>query len=191
MKRYGWLVLMLVMVSLSSQAAKPDVRHALTYALGYGSSVGNDNEGKGMVYSVGYLYTFSNDRFRLNPSLGFGHYSAKNISDARNQSFNVTNLSMTAWIDVVQETDFSMMVGGGTLVSHAGGLIGADVDNGGGIADPQKYLNQTQLGGLFAIGFRFFHPDRRLNVELRPLNIHFGGVGFQEVYAQLALSVRL
>jgi len=132
-----------------------------------------------------------NDRFRLNPSVSFGSYSAKNIGDSRNQQFRNLTLATSLWVDMARETDFSLMIGGGTLLCHSKGLLGADYNDDGSLIENNTYFSNFYWGGHFGIGIRFYSPDRRINFELRPLNIHFSGAGYQEIFAGIGISVGL
>lgn len=191
MIRTGVLLAALLLIVNVGLALNKPKSNSLYYGLGVGSSIGKDNEGMGFVYTTGLLMPMKNDRFRLNPSLSLGSYSSKTIVDARDQQFRNVSAGMGVWVDLVQETSFSLMVGGGTLLCHSKGLLGNAVDENGMLTESPAYFSNYYWGGMFGIGFRFSYPDRRVNFELRPLSIHFGGTGFMEVSAALGVDIRL
>ena len=67
-------------------------KSSIKVGLGIGVSMGNNTEGGGFVYTIGYQKEIWKNRLRLNPNFSIGHYSSKFILDARDQYFNSINI---------------------------------------------------------------------------------------------------
>ncbi|MFV0522369.1 MAG: hypothetical protein ACK5MI_08105 [Mangrovibacterium sp.] len=167
-------------------------KNSIKIGFGCGVSMGNDTEGIGMVYSVGYQREIWKDRLRLNPNFSIGHYSSWQILDAPDQFFNAINLDTKLFYDLIKVKTFSLVVGCGTLINNSKGCKGPEVYDDEDYDTPLNagYTNNFHFGGYLGAGFRINSPNKRTVINIMPFNLHFGNNYFAELHAKIELDFK-
>ena len=167
--------------------------NSIKLGFGIGASMGNNTDGLGFIYSVGYQREIWRDRLRFNPNFSIGHYSSKFINDARDQYFNSINLETNLFFDLIKIKSFSLVVGTGALINNSRGIIGTggrpDYGSTGQIYS--EYFSDFHFGGYIGGGFRINSPKKRTAINIMPLNIHFGTKYFMEQHVKIEFDIKL
>ncbi|MFT3739697.1 MAG: hypothetical protein QM786_13135 [Breznakibacter sp.] len=188
MKRLILSVLITVLVPAWGWSQQAKYRNSFRTGVGYGSYMNEDVEGRGMVLTFGYLRTLKNERVRVNPYISSGGYGSKKLNDLRDQWFSSTNLGCNLWYDAIDETAFAFTLGSGLLLNHMNGLLG-DSKSSDEEEVKSEYVGATQVGGYLGAGVRIKNYDGRFNIELVPLNFHFGKMGYLDLYSSACVNI--
>ncbi len=166
-------------------------KNSIKVGLGLGASMGNNTDGGGFVYTIGYQREIWKDRLRLNPNFSIGHYSSKFILDARDQFFNSINIETNLYYDLIKIKSFSLVLGCGGLVNNSRGLTGTGGDPDG-YTEPatSEYVSDFHFGGYLGGGFRINSPNKRTAINIMPINLHFGNNYFLEFHAKLEIDFK-
>lgn len=162
--------------------------NSIKLGAGIGASMGQNTEGGGIVYAVGYQRELWKDRLRINPNLSIGHYSTKFILDTPDQYFNSMNLEVNLFYDLIKVKAFSLLIGTGALVNNSRGLTGTGGDPG---RSSSIYVNDFHFGGYAGGGIRINPSHNRMAFNILPFNLHFGPNYFMEFHAKMELDVKL
>ncbi len=166
-------------------------KNSIKVGLGVGASMGNNTEGFGAVYTIGYQREIWKDRLRLNPNFSIGHYNSKLINDARDLYFNSINMETNLFYDLVKVESFSLVVGCGALVNNSRGYKGTGGDPDGYTEPPTPdYVSDFHIGGYLGGGFRINSLGKRTAINIMPVNVHFGNNYFTEVHAKVELDIK-
>ncbi len=166
-------------------------KNSIKIGFGAGVSIGNNTNGAGFVYTVGYQREIRTNRLRLNPDFSIGHYSSKLMLDARDQYFNSINIETNINYDLIRIKWFSLVIGCGCLVNNSRGLRGT-----GGYPDgnteplASEYVSDFHFGGYAGGGFRINLPDKRTALNIMPFNIHYGNNYFAEFHTKIELDFK-
>jgi|BioPla2DNA2_1021312.scaffolds.fasta_scaffold67579_2 hypothetical protein len=166
-------------------------KNSIKIGLGLGASMGNNTDGGGFVYTIGYQREIWKDRLRLNPNFSIGHYSSKFILDARDQYFNSIDIETNLYYDLIKIKSFSLVIGCGGLVNNSRGLKGTGGDPDGYTEPPtSEYVSDFHFGGYLGGGFRINSPNKRTAINIMPINLHFGNNYFAEFHAKIELDFK-
>ncbi len=165
-------------------------KNSIKLGFGVGASMGDNTEGFGFVYAVGYQREIWKDRLRVNPNFSIGHYSPIGIADVPDLYFNSINLETNLYYDLIRIKSFSFVLGTGGLVNNSRGLRGT-----GGKPDPSrpktsKYINDFHFAGCLSVGFRLNFPNTRTVINMVPLSIHFGNNYFGEIHSKIEFDFK-
>jgi hypothetical protein len=191
--KIGGLILLFALSYWNNSFGQNYSKNSIKLGLGFGLHMGNNSEGSGLIYTVGYQREIWKDRLRFNPNFSIGQYSSKFMPlDARDQYFNSINLEANLYYDLIKIESFSIVVGCGGLVNNSRGLKGT-----GGhqeyYSEPQTsvYINDYHLGGFLGCGIRFNSPNKRTVLNIMPLNVHFGTNDFLEFNPKIEIDIKL
>ena len=167
-------------------------KNSIKIGLGIGVSMGNNTDGGGLVYTVGYQREIWKERLRFNPNFSIGHYSSKFILDAKDQYFNSMNIETNFYFDLIKIKAFSLVLGCGGLINNSRGLKGTGGDPED-YTEPQKseYISDIHFGGFLGGGFRINCPNKRTVINIMPINIHYGNKDFAEFHVKIELDIKL
>lgn len=184
------LILLSVLVGFYASGQSQEFsKNALKYGIGVGVFDGYRTTGGGGILIVGYQRDIWKDRLRLNPNLTVGYFTAKNIQDVRDQSFNSINLETILFFDLVRFKAFSLTIGAGGVINNTRGLLGT-----GGYPPSEtssEYISNWYYGGYFGGGIRINPTKSRLAFEIMPFNFHVGPDYYMEGYASVGIAVKL
>lgn len=110
MKVILWLIVFVCLPKIYGQELS---KNTLFAGLSYGSSINQRADGMWLRVSLGVQRNIWDDKVRLVPSIGFGTYTHKGITDVGNAYYNTTNLKLNLNFDVVKHKAFSLFVGSG------------------------------------------------------------------------------
>jgi hypothetical protein len=180
----------LVLTAFSSIASSQEIRRqSIKFGVGPGISDGIRTTGGGMTFSTGYSRSLKNDRFRINPNLSFGLYSARFVMDVRDQYFNSINLETNVSADLIRFHGISLTAYAGPCFNNTRGLLGT-----GGWPPSEsrsEYSSEYSLMFSFGGGIRILPPGKRVGVELFPLNFRLGKNDILEAMAKISFDIGL
>jgi hypothetical protein len=192
-KKATILVIVLLTVSFINSQAQNFSKNSIKTGLSLGGTSGNNSDGFGLAYNIGYQREIWRDRLRLNPNFSFGHYSTRFLPmDAPDESFTSLNVETNLFFDVFKVRAFSMVLGSGLFVNTIMGLKGT-----GGLRDdysgPQtsEYINDYYFGLTLCYGFRINSTNRRLALNIIPMNLRCGIGGLTEFHSRLEFDIKL
>jgi hypothetical protein len=187
------LILFFAIMSFNNSFGQDFSKNSIKIGLGFGMHIGNNTEGSGLVYTIGYQREIWNKRLRFNPNFSLGQYSSKFLPlDARDQYFNSLNLEANLFLDLIKINSFSFVVGCGGLINNSRGMKG-----GGGDPDnysynlTSEYINDFHFGGYLGGGFRINSPNKRTSINIMPINVHFGTNNFLELNPKIEIDIKL
>lgn len=173
----------------AQEAAKPGA--SIQAAVGVGVHEGNVEKGLGAVCAVGYEQSGGTTaRWRFNPQLVWGEFSAGGFTDSRDQFYRTTSAGVLVHYDVVRYRDVAVVVSGGGSATYSRGLLGT----GGELQPPNegsRYFRQFYLSGSAGVGLRVSPAQSRLAYEFRPFTLQVGSKGFFMGYATVGIAVNL
>jgi hypothetical protein len=70
------LILISVLLTFNYSLGQNFTKNSIKIGLGIGASMGNNTDGGGLVYTVGYQKEIWNQRLRFSPNFSIGHYSS-------------------------------------------------------------------------------------------------------------------
>lgn len=187
MNRFILLLFFALLPVVVVWAQQSKYRNSIRMGIGYGSYATQKVEGRGTVLTFGYLRTLKNERVRINPYFSSGGYGAKKLDNVRDQWFSSSNLGCNAWYDVIDETGFALTLGSGLLLNQMNGLLGDPKSASQTVAS--EYVKATHLAGYLGAGVRIKNYDGRFNIELLPLNFHFGKMGYLDLYSAACVNI--
>lgn len=184
------LLFILVLLPFSETHGQEFSKSSIKIGLGAGVSSGYYMDGVGLVYTIGYQKDIWKDRLRFNPNFSIGNYTSPRYSDGRDQYFSSINLEANLYFDIVKANSISLVVGGGAMINNSRGLLGT-----GGMEDstsPQysEYFSKYYFGGILSGGFRINPPNKRIAINILPLNIHFGKE-LSEMNVKVEIDIKL
>lgn len=166
-------------------------KNSVKVGIGLGASMGNNTEGFGIVYTMGYQREIWKDRLRLNPNFSIGHYSSGFILDSRYQYFNSINIETNLYYDLIKIESFSIVVGCGGIVNNSKGLKGLGGDSEAyTLTTYPKYVSDFHFGAYLGGGFRINSPNKRTAINIMPINLHIGNNYFGELHAKIELDFK-
>ena len=153
--------------------------------------MGQNTNGLGINYSIGYQRELWTDRVRFNPNFSIGNFSSKHVMDARDQYFNSYTLETILFYDLLRGNTSSIVIGTGLMLNNSRGLIGTGgKDN---YTDPNpvssEYFSYYSVGGYLGAGIRLNSPNKRTAICIMPLNLHFGK-DFTEFYMKVEVDLK-
>jgi hypothetical protein len=186
------LILVSILTSICVYGQNQELsKNSFKVGFGLGASMGNNTDGGGFVYTLGYQREIWKDRLRFNPNFSIGHYSSKFILDARDQYFNSINIETNLYYDLIKIKSFSLVLGCGGLINNSRGLKGTGGDLGGYTErQTSEYVSDFHFGGYFGGGFRINAIDKRTAINIMPINLHFGNNYFAEFHAKIELDFK-
>lgn len=111
--------------------------------------------------------------------------------DARDQYFNSINIEAKLYYDLIKIGSFSLMFGCGGIINNSKGLKGTGGDPESYIEPPtSEYINDFYFGGYLGGGFRVNPINRRIAINILPLNIRFGNNYFAEFHVNIELDFK-
>jgi hypothetical protein len=166
-------------------------KSTLTLGTGPGASMGVNNDGLGINFSIGYQREIWKDRLRFNPNLSIGSYSSKFVMDAKDQYFNSLNLESNLFYDLLRVNTFSIVVGTGLILNNSRGLSGTGGKDDYTDSNPvsSEYFSYYHLGGYLGAGFRINSPNKLTAISIMPLNLHFGK-DFLEQHVRVDVDIK-
>ncbi|MBN2261494.1 MAG: hypothetical protein JW735_01180 [Prolixibacteraceae bacterium] len=192
MERFTGVMLFIAVLCCTNVHAQHLREKSIKTSLGMGAHMGNNTDGIGFAYSIGYEQEIWNERFKINPNISFGQYNSKFLPlDARDQFFNSTNLELNLFFDLTKSEAFSLVLVGGGLLNYTNGMLG----EGG---DPEnypeglhsEYVNDFHIAANMGAGFRINSLGKRSSLNILPLNIHVGTNGFLEFSTKVELAIK-
>lgn len=187
------LILLVIFITFNVYGQNKEFsKNSIKVGIGLGASMGNNTEGFGAVYTIGYQREIWKDRLRLNPNFSIGHYSSRFIFDARDQYFNSINIETNLYYDLIKIKSFSLVVGCGGIINNSRGLkdLGGDLESSTVTLSP-KYVSDFHFGGYLGAGFRINSPNKRTSIDIMPINLHIGNNYFGELHAKIELDFKL
>ncbi|MDA3928705.1 MAG: hypothetical protein PF541_07065, partial [Prolixibacteraceae bacterium] len=182
-----------ITMSFNNSFGQDYSKNSIKLGFGLGVHMGNNTDGSGLVYTMGYQKEIWKDRLRFNPNFSIGQYSSKFLPlDARDQYFNSLNLEVNLYYDLIKIESFSIVVGCGGLINNSRGIKGT-----GGRPDYSsekpisEYVNDYHFGGYLGGGFRINSQNKRTSINIMPLNIHFGTNYFLEFNPKIEIDIKL
>ena len=120
--------------------------------------------------------TIWKDKLRFNPNFSIGQYSSKLFpTSAKNQYFNSFNLGSYFFLDLFKIKTVSIVLGTGVFVNNSRGLRGTGIEVE---FSPENYyssyVNDYHFGGYFGGALRINPRDKRLAINIMPVNVHVG-----------------
>jgi hypothetical protein len=182
-----WLMFAGLWAQTNTVADKP-YRHAVCYGVALGGYASQIFEGSGLRYYLAYEHALKNGKFKINPYLQTGGYGSKSINDSRDQWFTSTDLGCNLWLKAVDERTFSMSAGMGVLMNHVKGLKGTGGEDATIVSS--QYEKQFQVGGYIGCALTLKDLLGRCNLQLKPINIHFGRSQYLDLYSTLAVNIK-
>jgi hypothetical protein len=181
-----FLVVCSFFMGLSAQ--EKGYRNTIRYGVGFGSYRSAEMEGSGAIFNVGYMRSFKNPRARINPYFSSGGYGSQKLDVEREQWFTSRNVGCNIYYDVIDETDFAIVLGTGLLVNYSKGLQGNYKDDPT-MPQQSQYVTDAMMGGYFGAGFRIKNYRNRFYIDAMPLNINFGKKAYLDLYATVNFNV--
>ena len=184
------LSFILILLPFSEAIGQEFSKNSIKIGLGAGVSSGYYMDGFGLAYTIGYQREIWKDRFRFNPNFSIGNYSSTKYSDGRDQYFSSRNLEANLYYDIGKAKSSSLVVGLGAMLNNSKGLLGT-----GGMEDPtspqySEYFNKYHVGGNLSAGFRFDSPNKRVAINILPINLRFASQ-LTEMYAKIEIDIKL
>ena len=184
------LSLILILFPFGDAIGQEFSKNSVKIGLGIGVSSGYYMDGIGLAYTIGYQREIWKDRFRFNPNFSIGNYSSPKYSDGRDQYFSSRNLEVNLFYDIGNANSISLVVGCGAMINNSKGLLGT-----GGMEDStsphySEYFNKYYVGGNLSAGFRFDSPNKRVAINILPINIRFASQ-LTEMYAKIEIDIKL
>lgn len=164
---------------------------AIQAAVGLGVHAGKEEQGLGVLYTLGYQQPLGGPaRWRLNPQVVGGEFSAAGITDTPDQFYRTTSAGLTLHHDLLKYRALAVVLSGGAFATYARGLLGT-----GGELQPagqgSRYFSQLYWSGSGGMGLRVSPAHSRLAYEFRPLTLQGGTNGFFLGYATVGVEVKL
>jgi len=161
----------------------------LKYDVGIGIYDSNQTMGGGGLVCIGYQRDLWKDRLRLNPNLTIGYFTARHVTDVRDQWFNSICLETIVYFDLLRLKAFSLTIGAGGVVNNTRGLLGT-----GGYHPSEtgsEYFSDWNIGGFLGGGLRINPKNSRLAFEIMPFNFHVGPDYYMEGFSKIGIEVKL
>ncbi len=193
-KRYfqNLIVTLILLFGFTYVQGQSFSKNSIKLTTGIGISMGNNTEGSGFTYSVGFQREIWKDRLRFNPSFKIGHYSSRLLMDARDQHFTSLNLETNLNYDLIRIKSFSLVVACGGFINNSRGLKGTGGDPEFYTGVPRsEYISDIHVGGYLGGGFRINSPNKRTAISVMPFNVHFGYKYFTEFHSRIELDIKL
>jgi hypothetical protein len=184
-------ITLILLMSLHNLFGQGFTKNTLKLGTGPGASMGVNNDGLGINFSIGYQREVWKDRLRLNPNFSIGSYSSRFVMDARDQHFNSINLESNLSYDLIRVNTFSIVIGTGLILNNSRGLLGTGGKED--YTDPNpvssEYFSHYRIGGYLGAGFRINSPNKRTAISIMPLNLHFGN-NFLEQHVRVEVDIK-
>lgn len=184
------LLLILILLPFSDAFGQEFSKSSIKVGLGAGVSSGYYMDGLGLVYTIGYQREIWKDRFRFNPNFSIGNYSSKRFSDGRDQYFSSRNLEVNLYYDIGKANSLSLVVGGGAMINNSKGLLGTGGMDASTSPQYSEYFSKYYFGGNLSAGFRIDSPNRRVAINILPVNIRFANQ-LTELHAKIEIDIKL
>ena len=178
-----WAILLGGMTSYGQDFSK----NSLFVGLGIGSSNNSRADGFGVNGAIGYQRDIWKNRLRIVPSISYGTYTNKGITDVPDIYYNSVSLKMNLNFDIIKIKAFSLFIGSGLTANYSSGLIGTGGWPPG--RSSSEYFNESNFTFNGLIGFRLTPPKTRIGYELLLLDGSFENKNY---FSELSvLKVRL
>ncbi len=181
---------------LFSQDTQPVFsKKSVKVGFGYGFNEGKYEDGVGLLYSIGWNKSLGKkQRFRLNPNLLLGGFSADFITDIRDQYYRTSSYGLNMHFDLIRFRSLAIVVTAGAFVNYSRGLLGTGGDDEATNFRSSSYFYRLTAGGYASAALRFDSPKHRIAWELRPLSVQHGypyyTLGFMHLSADIKLFAR-
>lgn len=185
------IITLISIVFFQNASGQGFTKNTLKLGFGAGVSMGQNTNGLGINYSIGYQRELWTDRVRFNPNFSIGNFSSKHVMDARDQYFNSYTLETILFYDLLRGNTSSIVIGTGLMLNNSRGLIGTGgKDN---YTDPNpvssEYFSYYTFGGYLGAGIRINSPSKRTAISIMPLNLNFGK-DFTEFYMKAEFDIK-
>ncbi|MBN2746690.1 MAG: hypothetical protein JXR34_08180 [Bacteroidales bacterium] len=167
-------------------------KKSVKVGFGYGMNEGKYEDGVGLLYSIGWNKSLgAKQRFRLNPNLLLGGFSADFITDIRDQYYRMSSYGLNLHFDLIRVRPFSIVISTGAFVNYTRGLLGTGGDDEGTHFKSSSYFYRLCAGGYASAALRFDSPKHRIAWEFRPLSVQHGYPYFIMGFVQLSADIKL
>ena len=184
------LSLILILFPFSEAIGQEFSKNSVKIGLGAGVSSGYYMDGLGLVQTIGYQREIWKDRFRLNPNFSVGNYSSKRFSDGRDQYFSSRSLEVNLYYDIGKANSLSLVIGCGAMINNSKGLLGTGGMDASTSSQNSEYFSKYNFGGNLSGGFRVDSPNKRVAINILPINIRFASQ-LTELYAKIEIDIKL
>ena len=161
-------------------------KNCLKFSVGYGgsSSTKIPIEANGFSFGFGYQRNIYKEKLRFNSNFTFGNYNPGIIYDAPQFHFNSFSLHTNFYLDLLKVKAFSLFAGTGPFITYNHGFIEPMFSKG-------VKVNNFYPGLFIGSGLRFNPKNKRIAIELLPLDLNFGTKGFFEYSPKISLDFKL
>lgn len=170
MKKY--LILFLFLFSFHNSYSQDFSKNSFLSGFGFGNSYnsGSKIETSGLDFSIGYQRNIWKNRLRFVPSINFGFYSNRGITDVHYAYYNSTNLKLNLNFDCLKIKSIAVFLGSGVNFNYSSGLLGpAFYAN----RTSSEYFKEFNFAFNALLGFRLNPTTRRFAYELLLLDGSF------------------
>lgn len=168
------------------------LQKTINVGCGLGITTMKNANGGGTLFLVGFSKEVFSDKLLIKPEFGIGHFSSKQILDARDQYFVSINASIGLYYSLIKCKSAAFQLGCGGLINNSKGLIGTGGDPELYTDPPEsEYFNHFHVGAFCGSSVKIVLKENKSTLNFRPFNVHFGSNMFGQFFSIIEIDFNL